>query len=110
MVTKAFLLLNVLSIVFNLNVGFALAFAKWENIYHNLGLFSLACWGLVFILQLRLFQRYVVQYFADKKCDLSEKEAYLARHSIGTLRAKLLMFLCTIIFLIIFIKIWHIFF
>ena len=109
MVTKAFLLLNVLSIVFNLNVGFALAFAKWENIYHNLGLFSLACWGIVFLLQLRLLQRYVVQYFADKKCDLAEKEAYLARHSISSVRVKMIMFLGVIVFLVIFVKVWRMF-
>lgn len=108
-VTKAFLLLNVLNVVFNLNVGFALAFAEWHPMYENLGLFSLTCWGIVFLLQLRLLQRYVVQYFADKKCDLAEKEAYLARHSISSVRVKMIMLLGVIVFLVIFVKVWRMF-
>lgn len=107
-ITKSFLLLNAISIVFNLNVGFALAFAKWDIAYKNLGLFSLTCWGIVFLFQLKLFQKYVAQYRLDNiKCDLNDKQGHLQRTQIcQSTKCKVALFIFVIVFLAIFVNIF----
>ena len=69
MITPAFLLLNVISIALNIIVGLALSFAEWHERFAFLGLFSLTCWGIIFLFQLKLFSRYIVQYFKKKVKD-----------------------------------------
>ena len=66
MITPAFLLLNIISIALNIIVGLALSFAEWHERFAFLGLFSLTCWGIIFLFQLKLFSRYIVQYFKKK--------------------------------------------
>lgn len=105
-VTKSFLLLNIISIFFNLNVGFALAFAKWDLAYKNLGLFSLTAWGIVFLFQLRLLQRYIAQYKIDNnKCDLNDKQGHIDRtHICQTLKCKMVLLAIVIAFLTFFVN------
>lgn len=62
-VTPAFLLLNIISIFLNVEVGLALAVAEWDERYTHLGLFSLSCWGIIMLFQARLFIKYTLQYF-----------------------------------------------
>ena len=50
----------------NIVVGIALAFAEWHERFAYLGLFSLTCWGIIFLFQLKLFSRYIAQYFKKK--------------------------------------------
>lgn len=65
-ITKAFLTLNVISVCLSLIVGFSLSFASWDERYENLGGFSLTCWGVIFLFQVILLQRYGVQYLVQK--------------------------------------------
>lgn len=61
-VTIAFILLNIVSIFLNVIVGLALALAEWDERYSHLGLFSLACWGIIMLFQVKLFVKYVKQF------------------------------------------------
>ena len=65
-VTPAFLLLNIISIFLNVEVGLALAVAEWDERYANLELFSLSCWGTIMLFQARLFVKYALQYFKKR--------------------------------------------
>lgn len=62
-VTPAFLLLNIVSIFLNVEVGLALAVAEWDERFTHLGIFSLACWGIIMLFQARLFIKYIRQFF-----------------------------------------------
>lgn len=62
-VTIAFILLNIVSIFLIVIVGLALALAEWDERYSHLGLFSLACWGIIMLFQVKLFLKYIKQYF-----------------------------------------------
>lgn len=61
-VTIAFILLNIVSIFLNVIVGLALALAEWGERYSHLGLFSLACWGIIMLFQVKLFLKYIKQF------------------------------------------------
>lgn len=61
-VTIAFILLNIVSIFLNVIVGLALAFAEWNERYSHLGIFSLACWGIIMLFQVKLFLKYIKQF------------------------------------------------
>ena len=61
-ITPAFLCLNVISIFLNVEVGLALALAEWSERYTYLGLFSLTCWGILALFQVKLCLRYLEQY------------------------------------------------
>lgn len=61
-VTIAFILLNIVSIFLNVIVGLALALAEWDERYSHLGLFSLACWGIIMLFQVKLFLKYIKQF------------------------------------------------
>lgn len=61
-VTIAFILLNIVSIFLNVIVGLALALAEWDERYSHLGLFSLTCWGIIMLFQVKLFVKYVKQF------------------------------------------------
>lgn len=61
-VTIAFILLNIVSIFLNVIVGLALALAEWNERYSHLGLFSLACWGIIMLFQVKLFLKYIKQF------------------------------------------------
>lgn len=65
-ITKSFLLLNILSVCLNLVVGFALSFAEWNTNYEHFAMFSLTCWGVIFLFQIILLQRYGTQYLVQK--------------------------------------------
>lgn len=77
MITPAFLCLNLVSLSLNLFVGFALSFAEWDERYAFLGLFSLTCWGIIFMFQIRLFQRYIKQFR-----DLKNKKRKTHKHKV----------------------------
>lgn len=62
-VTIAFILLNIVSIFLNVIVGLALALAEWDERYSHLGLFSLTCWGIIMLFQVKLFVKYIKQFF-----------------------------------------------
>lgn len=61
-VTIAFILLNIVSIFLNVIVGLALALAEWNERYSHLGIFSLACWGIIMLFQVKLFLKYIKQF------------------------------------------------
>lgn len=61
-VTIAFILLNIVSIFLNVIVGLALALAEWDERYSHLGIFSLACWGIIMLFQVKLFVKYIKQF------------------------------------------------
>lgn len=61
-VTIAFILLNIVSIFLNVIVGLALALAEWDERYSHLGIFSLACWGIIMLFQVKLFLKYIKQF------------------------------------------------
>lgn len=61
-VTIAFILLNIVSIFLNVIVGLALALAEWNERYSHLGIFSLACWGIIMLFQVKLFIKYIKQF------------------------------------------------
>lgn len=62
-ITLAFLLLNIVSIFLNVIVGLALALAEWDERYLHLGLFSLTCWGIIMLFQVKSFLKYIKQFF-----------------------------------------------
>lgn len=61
-ITLPYLILNLILVIINAQVGVALALATWEEQYLYLGLMSLTFWGITYLFQVRLLVRYLTQY------------------------------------------------